>query len=95
MLPDPRAPGFVQSDLTAGIIVEVLEEARKIFARVYGIHARNREGLYRGNVPSLLPYSDSPKLEGPGSRTPYVTVVVHDTLTAASQSKHVRSTRAF
>jgi hypothetical protein len=39
----------------------------------------------------LLPYSDSPKLEGPGSRTPYVTVVVHDTLTAASQSKNVRS----
>jgi hypothetical protein len=91
MLPDPRAPEFVQSDLPAGITVEVLEEARKIFARVYGIHALNREGLYRGNVPSLLPHSDSPKLQGPGPRTPYVTVVVHDTLTAASQAKKVRS----
>jgi hypothetical protein len=91
LLPNPRAPGFRESNLPDGITVEVFEESRKRSVRIFGIKALNREGLWRGNLPSLLPHFDFPKLQGLGLRTPYLTVVEHDRVISASEGKKVRS----
>ncbi|KAG4421183.1 hypothetical protein IFR04_005703 [Cadophora malorum] len=76
--PDPHAPGFREEDLVNGITAHDLEIGRSRLGRVYSPESANKEGLWRGNLPELLPYSDGPQLVGPGPRTPYVTVIQHD-----------------
>jgi pimeloyl-ACP methyl ester carboxylesterase len=78
IFPDPKVPGFVESDLPDGITGDLCVLATNQLGQIYASDARNREGLWRGNLPSLLPYADSPKLQGPISKSPYVTVVEHD-----------------
>ncbi|CZT07260.1 hypothetical protein WAI453_012968 [Rhynchosporium graminicola] len=78
VFPDPDAPDFRPEDLTNGITPQDLEIGRKRLGRVYHLDAPNTEGLWRGNLGILLPFSDAPPLLGPGPRTPYITVVQHD-----------------
>lgn len=88
--PDPRAPDFAESDLPHGITAADLELARQAMRLYYHPEALNKEGLWRGNLPELLPYSDSPLLVGPGPKTPYLTVMQHDMEVIAVQWKKVR-----
>ncbi|TVY32350.1 hypothetical protein LSUB1_G008618 [Lachnellula subtilissima] len=78
VFPDPDSPDFSPGSLPAGVTSELLADARKKIALVYGSESKNPEGLWRGTLPSLLPHSDSPKLLGPEPGTPYVTVIEHD-----------------
>lgn len=78
LFPDPMSPGFDASKLPPGATAEVCTRARKIVHQIYHPTSKNREGLWRGNLPELLPYADGPKLQGPAPGTPFVTVVEHD-----------------
>ena len=87
--PDPDAPGFDPSSLPEDITPNVLREQRTAFAARFSPKAVNREGFDRRNLASLLPYSDAPKLQGPGDKGPYVLVVGHDPETFAEESLEV------
>ena len=87
--PDPDAPDFDPSSLPEDITLDVLREQRIAFAARFSPKAVNREGLDRRNLASLLPYSDAPKLQGPGDKGPYVLVVGHDPETFAEESLEV------
>ena len=78
VFPDPNSSGFSEKDLPPGITAELCEDSRRKIGRGFDTKAPNREGLWRGNLPELLPFSDAPKLQGPRPGTPYVTVVEHD-----------------
>ncbi|KIM94823.1 hypothetical protein OIDMADRAFT_171633 [Oidiodendron maius Zn] len=78
LFPDPNSPGFSVGDLPAGVTPELCLETRKKIFPIYASQSKNLEGLWRGTLPSLLPYSDSPRLQGPVPGTPYVTVIGHD-----------------
>lgn len=68
--PDPDSASFVLPD---GVTAEQCRAARKA---IYFYHpcAPNREGLWRGNLPDLLPRAEGPKLPG----DVWVTVVGND-----------------
>ncbi|KAG4442406.1 hypothetical protein IFR05_002108 [Cadophora sp. M221] len=83
--PDPQAPGFREEELLNGVTSQDLNTARNKLGVVYHPDSPNKEGLWRGNLPDLLPYSDAPQLVGPGPRTPYVTVIQHDPTVNARQ----------
>lgn len=85
IFPDPYAPGFQELELPGGITAALLEEARKGIGRVFHHEALNKEGLWRGTLPDLLPYSDEPQLVGPGPRAPYLTVIQHDPVVFTEQ----------
>lgn len=78
IFPDPTSPGFSIDNLPAGVTPEALIRARKITHKFYHPTSWNREGLWRGNLPDLLPYADSPRIQGPIEGAPYVTIVEHD-----------------
>ena len=78
--PDPDAAGFVAADALPGDVdVETLRKVRAVFAKVFAPSAPNKEGLDRSNLPTLLPHSDSPKIEW----DPVIYVVGHDPETFA------------
>ncbi|TVY35243.1 hypothetical protein LOCC1_G007925 [Lachnellula occidentalis] len=85
VFPDPEAPGFDAGNLLAGVTVEMLKDARRKIARVYGSEAENPEGLWRGTLPGLLPCADGPKLPG----MPWVTVLEHDPAVFPAQVKQM------
>lgn len=87
--PNPDAEDFDPSVLLDDITVDVLREQREAFAARFGPSAVNPEGLDRRNLASLLPYSDTPKLQGPGGKGPYIMVVGHDPETFAEESLQV------
>lgn len=88
--PNPDLDGFnPEVDLPADVSIEVLREQRARFAASFSPDVVNREGLSRRNLAQLLPHSDSPKLVGPDSRDPWVTVVGHDFKKFADESLKV------
>ena len=89
IFPDPKSPGFLEKDLPRGVTAELCEDARKKF-RLWDPNSPSREGLWRGNLPDLLPLADAPKLEGPRLGTPCVTVVKHDPEVLIGQVCQVR-----
>ncbi|KAL8816555.1 MAG: hypothetical protein Q9223_004452 [Gallowayella weberi] len=84
--PDPDSDDFVPDE---EVTVEVLREQRRKFAAMFAPDVINKEGLDRRNLADLLPHSDQPCLQGPGSRGPVLTVVEHDPLKFASESFQV------
>jgi len=95
IFPDPESPGFSSAALPTGVTPELCADSRRKIFPVYGSESRNPEGLWRGTLPSLLPHSDSPKLEGPDPGTPYVTVIQHDPEVFPLQVYQVFSTHAI
>jgi pimeloyl-ACP methyl ester carboxylesterase len=91
LLPDPQSPGFSEGGLPEGITVELLYDARQKVGRYYHPNTPNKEGLWWGNLPTLLPHSDTPQLRGPNTRTPYVTVMEHDRDVWCAEAEKVRS----
>ena len=84
--PNPDEEGFSDRDLPVDVTVEVLRQQRRKFATIFAPEVANREGLNRRNLAKLLPYSDRPKLVGPGGNRPLVTVVGHDFVYFAEDS---------
>lgn len=78
LFPNPGAPGFSAEKLPPGITAEMCVLSRKIIGHLYHTESPNKERIWRGNLPDLLPLADSPKLLGPRPNTPYVVVVEHD-----------------
>lgn len=79
-VPDPDRPTHVYkynvpSDVTPDMCRLAIQRIMKSPFNFYG---RNREGMYWGNSPELLPHNDAPRLRGPRSGLPLVTVVVND-----------------
>ncbi|KAL0929711.1 uncharacterized protein CTRU02_215354 [Colletotrichum truncatum] len=85
--PDPDADGFDTNSLPDGITSDALRSCRESVRKVFHPSVGSREGLSRKNLSVLLPASDSPVLEGPGLRGPWVTVVGHDFETFAEESE--------
>lgn len=84
--PDPDAPDFNPHTLPDGVTEDEVREARRKYKSMFGPDVPNMEGLSRSNLAKLLPYSDSPRLEGYLGRGPYLTVVGHDWETFAEHS---------
>ncbi|KAJ5239227.1 Alpha/Beta hydrolase protein [Penicillium chermesinum] len=61
---------------------QLANSSKKIFHPSVG----SKEGLSRSNLPSLLPESDKPILQGPDGNVPFVTIVGHDFHTFAAES---------
>lgn len=85
--PDPEAPDFdpktvVSDDCTLPQYIG----ARKQLVAMFDLNVKNAEGLDRTQGPLLLPFADSPKLEGPRSRGPWLSIVGHDPVTFAEMS---------
>lgn len=89
--PDPDAEGFDASELPNDISVEVLRKQRANFKAIFSPETKNREGLDRRNLASLLPDSDKPSLVSPHNQGPFITVVGHDFETFAQESLRVSS----
>ena len=87
--PDPDAEGFDANQLPVDIRVEMLREQRAKFKAIFSPGTKNREGLDRRNLASLLPHSDQPSLVSPLNRGPFITVVGHDFETFAQESLRV------
>lgn len=85
--PDPDAPTFDTSVLPPGTTTDHIRSARAAMSKMLHPDVPSREGLSRRNLPRLLPYPDTPKLEGYHSEGPYVTVVGHDWETFAEQTE--------
>lgn len=86
LFPDPSSPDFRPENLPEVVTGELCADARKRIFPVYGSESRNPEGLWRGNLPALLPDADAPMLEG----EPYVTVIQHDAEVFERQVMKVR-----
>ncbi|KAH7117795.1 Alpha/Beta hydrolase protein [Dendryphion nanum] len=84
--PDPDAPSFDPATLPPGVTPDDVRQTREKYGRMFHPSVPNNEGLSRRNLATLLPYSCSPKLEGSGGESPYLTVVGHDWETFADQS---------
>jgi pimeloyl-ACP methyl ester carboxylesterase len=95
VFPDPQAPELSKYHLPEGVTIELLENVREKAARHYHPHSPNKEGLWRGTFPGLLPYSDAPPIQGPTSRTPYVTVMEHDRDVSPGEWERVGSCSSF
>ncbi|KAL8867695.1 MAG: hypothetical protein Q9174_005493 [Haloplaca sp. 1 TL-2023] len=89
--PNPDAADFDAAELSADVTIEVLQEQRAKFARIFAPSSPNKEGLNRSNLPDLLPHSDRPLLQGPGGRKPLLTVIEHDPERFALESLQVGS----
>jgi len=90
IFPDPQAPGFEERSLPHGVTSQLCQDARRIIGILYKPTSPNKEGLWRGNLPGLLPHSDKPKIVGPSVRTPYITVIEHNRQKFASDFWKVR-----
>ena len=89
--PNPDAADFDPAELPTDVTIEVLQEQRAKFAKIFALGSMNKEGLDRRDLPDLLPHSDRPLLEAPGGRKPLLTVIEHDPKRFASESLQVRS----
>lgn len=87
--PDPDAKGFDANQLPDDVSVEILREQRAKLKAIFSPATKNREGLDRRNLASLLPHSDKPSLVSPHNRGPFITVVGHDFETFAQESLRV------
>lgn len=87
--PDPDAEGFDANQLPDDISVEVLREQRVKLKAIFSPETKNREGLDRRNLASLLAHSDKPSLISPHDQGPFVTVAGHDFETFAQESLRV------
>ncbi|KAH8696479.1 hypothetical protein BGW36DRAFT_398024 [Talaromyces proteolyticus] len=85
IFPDPESP----------VSVETLRLGRGMMRKVFHPDVGNKEGLSRRNLPTLLPSSDSPKLQGVNGGGPYVTVIGHDYEAFAEESAKMGFPRAF
>ncbi|CZS92656.1 hypothetical protein WAI453_006623 [Rhynchosporium graminicola] len=86
-LPDPESPDFdADSLLSTDCTLKQYREARLKVTNMFDLNAKNPEGLDRTNSPVLLPYSNQPKLLGPGESGPLLSVVGHDPDTFADVS---------
>lgn len=88
--PDPDAPNFDRSQLPEDVTIELLRAQRAKFLSIFRPDAVNKEGLSRRNLPTLLPLSDGPLLQGQGELS-WVTVIGHDFETFAEESFRVHS----
>lgn len=86
MWPDPDAPDFNPHSLPPGVSADDVRDTREKYRKMFHPDVPNQEGLSRRNLAQLLPYSDSPRLEGYLGRGPYLTVAGHDWVTFAEQS---------
>ncbi|PVH75999.1 hypothetical protein DL98DRAFT_562158 [Cadophora sp. DSE1049] len=92
-LPDPDSPGFDKNALHLDdCTLEEYREARTKLCRMFDLKVKNPESLDRSNSPSLLPYSNKPKLMGTGHSGPSLSVVGHDPETFAELSYEMMET---
>lgn len=92
-LPDPDSPGFNNIALHLDdCTIEEYREARTRLSRMFDLKVKNAESLDRSNSPSLLPYSNLPKLVGTGNSGPLLCVVGHDPETFAELSYEMMGT---
>lgn len=84
--PDPDSEDFDPNSLDEDITVKVLKEQRAAFAARFAPSVVNPESFDRRNLAKLLPYSDEPKLQGPGKRGPIIIVVGHSPTAFADES---------
>ena len=79
-IPNPDKPSHsykyqVPSDVTPDMCRFAIQ---RILKSPFNFRGRNREGMYWGNSPELLPRSDAPRLRGSRAGLPLVTVIVND-----------------
>ncbi|KAI5460201.1 Alpha/Beta hydrolase protein [Mariannaea sp. PMI_226] len=87
MYPDPDDEAFRYNDIPEGITPDSLRAARARIRAMFHPDVANKEGLSRRNLAKLLPASDSPSLEAPDTRGPFVTVIGHDFEAFAEESE--------
>ena len=87
--PDPDAPEFDASSLPDDIDADGLRLTRLKFRKVFHPSVPNPEGLSRRNLPELLAYGDEAQLYGDNIKGPFLTVVGHDQMAFAEQSRTV------
>ncbi|KAI1393950.1 alpha/beta-hydrolase [Hypoxylon trugodes] len=87
VFPDPDAPGFDPKVLPSDATVEELRRTRAAYDSYFRPSVPNPEHLDRRNIADLLPLSDAPPLQGPGSIGPWITVVGHDWETFAEEGE--------
>lgn len=87
--PDPDAEGFDASQLPDDVNIDVLKHQRAKFKAIFSPDTKNKEGLDRRSLATLLPDSDKPKLIGPQGQGPLIRVIGHDFETFASESLRV------
>ena len=87
--PDPDAEGFDASQLPDDVSEEALREQRAKLKAIFSPETKNREGLDRRNLASLLAHSDKPRLGSSHERGPFITVVGHHFETFAQESSRV------
>jgi pimeloyl-ACP methyl ester carboxylesterase len=91
--PNPDSPYFdPKTVVSADCTLEQYKDARKKLVEMFDLKVKNPECLDRRNSPILIPYSDSPKLIGPGGKGPFLTVVGHDPETFADMSFEMMGT---
>jgi pimeloyl-ACP methyl ester carboxylesterase len=93
VFPDPKTPGFDERELPKGITAAMCSDTRRKFQVGYAADSPNKEGIWRGTLPALLPLADEPKLMGPGGRRPYVTVIRNDPVVYVMAMEKVRILR--
>ncbi|KAF2001605.1 hypothetical protein P154DRAFT_521647 [Amniculicola lignicola CBS 123094] len=76
--PDPDEPHFDPHSLPPGVSEKDVRDTRRIYHDRFHPSIPNNEGLTRRNICTLLPSPSSPRLIGPDSAGPYVTIVGHD-----------------
>lgn len=92
-LPDPDLPGFDKTALHIDdCTTEEYREARTKLSRMFDLKVKNAESLDRSNSPSLLPYSNMPRLIGTDNSGPLLSVVGHDPKTFAELSYEMMGT---
>jgi pimeloyl-ACP methyl ester carboxylesterase len=95
VFPDPDDPAFDggrSSQLPEGVTAEDLRHARAQARKLFHPDVPNAERLDRRQLRELLPRADGPALpDGPGGRSPLLTVVGHDWDVFAEQAEKVRS----
>ena len=87
--PDPDSDGFNKDDLPEGVTPELLRLTREKHRSMFHPNVGSKEGLSRNNLRDLLPYSDSPVLDGVGSKGPWITVVGHDFMAFARENERI------
>ncbi|KAH7395710.1 hypothetical protein BKA64DRAFT_66606 [Cadophora sp. MPI-SDFR-AT-0126] len=92
-LPDPDSPGFDKNALHLDdCTLEEYRESRTKLSRMFDLKVKNPESLDRTSSPSLLPYSNKPKLVGTDHSGPLLSVVGHDPETFAELSYEMMGT---
>ncbi|KAF3927483.1 hypothetical protein ABW21_db0209557 [Orbilia brochopaga] len=86
LYPDPDAKDFNADTLPEDVTVDDLRNARSGMGKLFHPSVTNTEGLWRGNIQTLLPQADFPPLAYDGQKGPYITVVGHDPEVFADES---------